>query len=205
LNEFVEECRGEWKRLGVPDQVANEMAAELAADLAEAEAEGVSAEEVLGSGAFDPRAFATAWAAERGVVQSNAPDGHDLLRRSRLVAAIGVFALVAVGGGALVLGAPSAEPTRLAITAPGPPMVVGPTGRVVLWPAPPPVEAARIVVAARDAAHRVAVLSPAGDRRVVAVGPYDSGEDVRMLGWVLLAVGLTGAMGLTTLRLVAPA
>ena len=38
MNEFVEECRREWNRLGVPDPVANEMAAELEADLEEAEA-----------------------------------------------------------------------------------------------------------------------------------------------------------------------
>ena len=203
MNEFVEECRREWERLGVPDPVANEMAVELEADLEEAEAEGVSSEEVLGSGAFDPRAFATACAAERGVIQSNAPDGHGLPRRSRLVAAICVFALVAVSGGALVVGAPSAEPTRLAITAPGPPMVVGPTGRVALWPAPSPVEMVRIAEAARDAAaYGVALPLPAGDTRIVAV-PHDSGEDVRMLGWVLLAVGIAGATALTTLRLVA--
>jgi len=63
--EFVEECRQEWKRLRVPDPVANEMAADLEADLKEAEAEGASAEEVLGSGAFDPRSFAASWAAAR--------------------------------------------------------------------------------------------------------------------------------------------
>ncbi len=66
MNEFVEECRSEWRRLGVADAVADDMAAELTADLAEAEAEGVSPEDVLGSGAFDARSFATAWAAERG-------------------------------------------------------------------------------------------------------------------------------------------
>jgi hypothetical protein len=69
VSDFVEECRQEWKRLGVADAVANEMAADLAADLEEAEAEGVSAEEVLGSAVFDPRSFATSWATERGVVQ----------------------------------------------------------------------------------------------------------------------------------------
>lgn len=66
MSDFVQQCRGEWKRLGVPDPVANEMAADLAADLAEAQGEGVSAEEVLGTSAFDPRSFATSWAAERG-------------------------------------------------------------------------------------------------------------------------------------------
>jgi hypothetical protein len=72
MSEFVEECRREWKRLGVPDAIAGEMAADLATDLAEAEADGVSAEQVLGSGAFDPRAFARSWASERGVVRSTA-------------------------------------------------------------------------------------------------------------------------------------
>ena len=44
------------------------MAADLATDLREAEADGVSAEEFLGSSAFDPRSFAASWAAERGIV-----------------------------------------------------------------------------------------------------------------------------------------
>src|SRR5438128_11349072 len=69
VKDFVEECRREWKRLRVPDPVANEMAADLAADLEEAEAEGVSPEELLGSGASDPRSFAASWAAARGVGQ----------------------------------------------------------------------------------------------------------------------------------------
>ena len=73
MSEFVEECRREWKRLRVPDPVANEMAADLEADLAEAEAEGDSPEQVLGSGAFDPRSFAASWAAARGVA-APAPD-----------------------------------------------------------------------------------------------------------------------------------
>src|SRR5580698_6087140 len=67
VNEFVDECRREWRRLGVPDPVANEMAADLTADLEEAQAEGGSAEDVLGNGAFDPRRFAAAWATARGV------------------------------------------------------------------------------------------------------------------------------------------
>ena len=33
MSEFVDECRREWHRLGVPDPVANEMAADLTADL----------------------------------------------------------------------------------------------------------------------------------------------------------------------------
>jgi hypothetical protein len=102
VSEFVEECLREWKRLRVPDPVANEMAADLAADLKEAEAEGRSAEEVLGSGAFDPKTFAASWAAERGVMR---PRRWDHLRRrpllivatALLLTLITAFALGAVG------------------------------------------------------------------------------------------------------------
>jgi hypothetical protein len=58
MSDFVEQCRSEWKRLGVPDPLAEEMAADLASDLRDAEGEGVSAEEYLGSSVFDPRSFA---------------------------------------------------------------------------------------------------------------------------------------------------
>ena len=68
MSDFVEQCRNEWKRLGVPDPLAEEMAADLASDLREAEAEGVSTEELLGSSAFDPRSFAASWASERGII-----------------------------------------------------------------------------------------------------------------------------------------
>src|SRR5262249_6625359 len=96
------ECRREWQRLSVPDQVANEMAADLKADLEEAEAEGASPEAVLGSEAFDPRSFAASWAAERGVV-GPPPARVDLpRRRSRLLAGFGVSVLVALTGFALV-------------------------------------------------------------------------------------------------------
>lgn len=67
MNEFVQECLREWRRLGVPDPVANEMAADLSADLDEAADEGGSPEDVLGNSAFDPRRFAAAWAVARGV------------------------------------------------------------------------------------------------------------------------------------------
>ena len=37
MSDFVEQCRREWKRLGVPDPLAEEMATDLATDLGEAE------------------------------------------------------------------------------------------------------------------------------------------------------------------------
>src|SRR5947209_20614676 len=77
VSKFVKECRREWRRLRVPDSLANEMATDLTADLEEAKAEGASIEDVLGSSAFDPRSFARSWAASAGVVQASStlPDG----------------------------------------------------------------------------------------------------------------------------------
>jgi hypothetical protein len=71
MTAYVEECRREWKQLGVPDLLAEEMATELEADLAEAEADGVSAAEMTGES--DPRRFAASWASERGLVSEPAP------------------------------------------------------------------------------------------------------------------------------------
>jgi hypothetical protein len=84
MSDFVEQCRREWRRLGVPDPLAEEMAADLASDLGEAEAEGLSAEELLGSSVFDPRSFAASWAAERGIIP---PPGRGGVRRRPLVLA----------------------------------------------------------------------------------------------------------------------
>jgi hypothetical protein len=128
VNEFVEECRREWKRLRVPDPVADEMAADLAADLQEAEAEGASAEEVLGSGALDPRAFAAAWAAERGVAR-RPPSTKRVINRALLLAAIAALVALAITGAVLtIVGSPSGPP-RLA-----PPLAPPATSRVVLGP-----------------------------------------------------------------------
>jgi hypothetical protein len=127
VSQFVEECRREWKRLRVPDPVANEMAADLTADLDEAEAEGVSAEEVLGIGVFDPRAFAASWAAERGVIQP-AP-GQERPPRRWLRIAIAALALITVGGAALALFA----------SRPGPVAAIAPS-RADRFPGPPALE-----------------------------------------------------------------
>ena len=71
MSAFVEECRREWKRLGVPELLAEEMSTDLEADLAEAQADGVSAAEILGES--DPRRFAATWASERGLVPDRPP------------------------------------------------------------------------------------------------------------------------------------
>jgi hypothetical protein len=102
VNEFVEACRREWRRLRVPPTVADEMAAELAADLAEADAEAVSAEEALGSD--DPRSFAETWAVARGVARPR----HARVGGSALAfAAVTITCALAAAGAALVLSVSS--------------------------------------------------------------------------------------------------
>jgi hypothetical protein len=102
VNQFVAECRREWKRLRVPDPVADEMAADLEADLNEAQHDGVSPEDVLGRGAADPRSFAASWARERGVVPPPSLTAR-LPRSVLMLAAIAAFAAIAVGGASLVI------------------------------------------------------------------------------------------------------
>jgi hypothetical protein len=119
MSDFVEQCRREWKRLGVPDPLAEEMATDLATDLGEAEAEGVSAEELLGSSVFDPRSFAASWAAERGVVP--VPPGRATARRGRLVlVAFTALAAIAVGVSALLLVTGEPKVSLVRSGAPGP-------------------------------------------------------------------------------------
>jgi hypothetical protein len=91
MSAFVEECRREWRRLGVPDLLAEEMATDLEADLAEAQAEGVSAAEILGES--DPRRFAETWARERGLV-SEPPPQKKSRKRLWIVLAIVLAVLV---------------------------------------------------------------------------------------------------------------
>jgi hypothetical protein len=179
VNEFVEECRREWRRLEVSESLASEMAADLQADLEEAEAEGVSAEEVLGSGAFDSRSFAAAWAAERGVV------GRPSRRRgrlwsSRVPAAVTVLALVvAVLGAALVLlASPSAE------------------GPVDVWSSGPALSVSlprpRVLAGSDFRVIRLTASSP-----VALTDVSDSGFPTRTVGSVLLIAGLAGVVPLT--------
>lgn len=111
--EFVEECRKEWKRLGVPDPIANEMALDLTSDIDEAVADGGSAEDVLGNSLFDPRRFAAAWASARGVTGPTilvdpltpaAIDRHPW-NRPLMIATVSLFGfLFALAAAALVIG-----------------------------------------------------------------------------------------------------
>jgi hypothetical protein len=166
VNEFVNECRREWKRLGVRRSTADEMATELGTDLEEG-----TPEEVLGADATDPRSFARAWAAERGVVR-----GH---RRARLPAALAVAALIAaIAGAVLTIEDARSEPRAV----PFPRVEIGPHS-VVTAAAPPPVAAQVMTLIAR-LSYDNAVL-PKDRVRLVEID-----NDSNTLGIVLLIVGL---------------
>lgn len=117
-DDFVSACRREWERLRVPAETADEMAAELRADLAEAAADGVSAEELLGAGAFDARGFAASWASERGVVPA---------RRARRTGALAgaAAALAAIGLAVGLLAVRSTTPKERPQSAASPTVASG--------------------------------------------------------------------------------
>jgi hypothetical protein len=131
MNDFVEECRREWRRLRVPRHIADEMAAELEADLDEA-----APEDVLGSDAFDARTFAARWAAERGVTRRRLAT-----RKLLVVAAILASVAVAGAGGALAITAHDQVPTALPLATPSS------TEGASVWVTSP--NAARVVIGPR--------------------------------------------------------
>jgi hypothetical protein len=177
VNKFVAECRREWRRLGVPDPVANEMAADLAADLEEAEAEGGSAEDVLGNSAFDPRRFAASWAAARGVTAPPNPTTSSSRRPPLLVALTSLMGILAIGAGLVLLGANRTSSVAVAVRR----FVAGP-GQAFFVPGP---------------ARRV--LAPPQIRFGQGVGPvFFGGVDLHPLAWIMLVVGVVG-LGLAVL------
>jgi hypothetical protein len=167
VNQFAEECHREWKRLRVPDLVANEMAADLAADLEEAESEGASAAELLGTDASDARSFAASWAAERGVIPPPRLPAR-LQSRSLVLTALAALTVTASIGSALVLFAsPQASaPAYVVFAAPSdqPVTVLAGPERVPLPPPPSSLEAS------------------------------GSGVDIHTIGSILLTVGIVGTI-----------
>jgi hypothetical protein len=147
MSDFVEQCRREWTRLGVPAALAEEMAADLASDLREAEAEGVTAEDLLGGDASDPRSFAASWAGERGIIPE--PRGQGRPRRKPLVlvvftalAAIALIVaalLLATGEPKVALKTSRTTPPHLPIS-PARPSLSAVTGHRVQASAAAPVE-----------------------------------------------------------------
>ena len=170
MSEFVEQCRREWRRLGVADPLAEEMAADLASDLEEAEAEGVSAAEYLGSSASDPRSFAASWASERGIIPAP-PDPEKGRRRPLALVAFTALAAITVIVAALLLatGEPKVALTTTRTTVPHLPLPPGrptvPAGTVhrVQASAAAPVE--WILLVRRDRRARLLCVA------VVALGP----------------------------------
>ena len=134
MHEFVEECRREWRRLGVPEPIAAEMAVDLEADIAEAEAEGGSAEDVLGDSLFDPRRFAASWAGARGV--TNPPAAEPTRQRGPVLAGVAaaLLAVVALAAAVVLVGhrSASAAVSVRRVLGPGVSHWFGP------GPAPPP-------------------------------------------------------------------
>jgi len=195
VDRFVKECRREWRRLRVPDAIANEMAAELEADLKEAESEGASPEDVLGSGVFDPRSFAASWAAERGVIPE-APAKAGMFGGSPFLAAIVALSVVAAIGAGMVIAAH-----------------VGPHGSVAVAPGPyggprPPFPPCFQKVlpslgqAIRSCQVRIKgmeVVRPAFPPIKAAFAPVD-GSSLNAVGWILLGVGLIGIIVLLLVR-----
>jgi hypothetical protein len=169
MTQFVDECRREWKRLHVPDDVANEMAMELEADLHDAEADGLSPEEVLGNGVFDPRSFAATWASERGVIPPPAPPPRD--RRTLVAAVIGALAIAALAAGVAILSTRHGA-TQVALASP-----------FKLRP----VIAAHRLHALRPGVTVPRFFFPPVRSRLVRVG-----VDPQPAGWILLVLGLVG-------------
>jgi hypothetical protein len=168
------------------------MAADLAADLKEAEDDGASPEEVLGSGAFDPRSFAASWAAERGVIPprtakdeatrseqgvSSSTQVGKRPRRPRLLAVIAACAVVALIGAVFTFGSVSSVAVVRVASAAGP-------NSIRLIPSRP-----------------IRVLPPGtGVFPGGGIGPFapagiienDRAATLRALGPVLLVLGLLG-------------
>jgi hypothetical protein len=174
VDPFIKECRREWKRLRVPDEVANEMAADLAADLQEAESEGASREEVLGNGVFDPRSFAAAWAAERGVINQLPGRERDPGRSVMLAVIVACTVIAAIGAGLVIgshLGSPAGRLFAVPDNRPFTRCEVRP------GPVPPPPACSKISFALPGPAR----FSESVPRR--AASP---------VGWTLLIVGIVG-------------
>ena len=167
MSDFVERCRREWRRLGVPAAVADDMASELHTDLEEAGADGVSAQELLGSAAGDPRAFAASWAAERGVVPSRRLPAGFPARSRVVVATAALLSVAAIAAGTTLFASPTARSSALPPPFPD-------LSTMVVWVAP-----------------RDMPVSP--DARVVfqpPPNPETAGDSRQTVAWSLLIAGL---------------
>ncbi len=112
----------------MPRPIADEMAADLDADLARgARPTAPPPRRCSGSGASDPRAFAAAWATERGIIPRRRAHG---IRRPRLLTVIlllvgGFVVLVAVGVVAFVAVSGNSSGPRSTVTTIAPSLAPG--------------------------------------------------------------------------------
>jgi hypothetical protein len=180
VSEFVNECRREWKRLGVRQSDAEEMAAELEADLEEG-----APHEVLGSDVVDATSFARRWAVERGVIPRRVRGV-----RVEVAAAVAAFALAAIAGALLMVFSSPSHPERFAVEKVSPPTAVGPQRVSVGPPLRATFESVPTVVVNAD---------PPPLLQLVPID--DSGVDADTVGLVLLIVGLAGFVPLALLAL----
>jgi hypothetical protein len=149
MSDFVEQCRREWRRLGVPDPLADEMAADLDSDLGDAEADGISAEELLGSSAFDPRAFAASWATERGIIPA-LPERRNARRGPLVLAAFTALAAITLIVAALLLATGEPKVSLVKSRTARPHFFPSPAGSVL-----PPGPSRHVVVASTSASAPV--------------------------------------------------
>ena len=173
MSEFVEECRREWGRLGVPDPIANEMAADLEADLAEAKAEGGSAEDVLGNSAFDPRRFAAAWAGARGVTRPLTPKGSSSWRSPAAIALTVLLGILVISAGLVLLSGHDARSVAFVAPFAAHRFVAGRGPFQYLVPGP----------------MRIVVPPPFGQ---AFVGTQIVGGNFHPIAWLFLIVGVVG-------------
>jgi hypothetical protein len=181
VTQFVDECRREWRRLRVPDDIANEMAADLEADLRDAEADGLSPEDVLGNGVFDPRSFAASWATERGVIPPPAArPAHG--RRTLVAAVVGALAIAALASGIAILSTPHGGVSQVAIASP--------------FRFRPPV-AAHLLPRLRAGAPKRFSWTPVDGKvlvplKPIPVGVVQPGVDLQPVGLLLVLLGIAG-------------
>jgi PASTA domain len=101
VNEFVEECRREWDRLGLAPAVVDDLAAQLETELEDA-GEPMPAR-IRGHSAADPRALAVALARERPLRRPRLDYSGAGQRAGLRTGVLVLLVLFAIGGVAAVL------------------------------------------------------------------------------------------------------
>jgi PASTA domain len=115
VNAFVEECRREWERLGVPPSVMDDLTTRLEAELEAAGDGDAIPDQIAGHSTYDVQGFAGTWArnrpAARPRLQYTGGGGQRISMRSGVIVLLVLFA---IGGVAAVLEfqSPSEQESR---------------------------------------------------------------------------------------------